>query len=98
MTIGAFAEEHAPSTPIATAAITTHARRSLIPAKDAHALPPVRVAAVTAVDAVDLLRARLLGEVVVDRPLDAFPVGVVDDHERGRGEVRLDQAHAVQLL
>ena len=31
-----------------------------------------------------LRRARLLREIVVDRALDALPVGVVDDHERAR--------------
>ena len=45
-----------------------------------------------------LRRARLLCEIVVDRALDALPVGVVDDHERTVDEVRLDQAHAVELL
>ena len=57
------------------------------------------VAAVLAVDAVDLGRTRLLREVVVDRTLDALPVGVVDDHER---RVRRDsgsiEPHAVELL
>ena len=43
-------------------------------------------------------RTRLLREIVVDRALDALPVGVVDDHERVVDEVRLDQAHAVELL